>query len=156
MLAVASIAKDAQEGAKIAERALDDGSALKKFAEIITAQGGDPEVVRHPLEILPRARKSFLIKSSKRGYLSKLDALSVGEALRALGGGRMKLDDKIDHAVSVHLMKKVGDAVSVGDTVIELLYNDDTKLAEAMKYLTDCWSVSEKAERRELILDYVF
>ena len=53
-------------------------------------------------------------------------------------------------------MKKVGDAVSVGDTVIELLYNDDTKLAEAMKYLTDCWSVSEKAERRELILDYVF
>ena len=156
MLAVASVAKDAQEGAKIAERALDDGSALKKFAEIITAQGGDPEVVRHPLEILPRARKSFLIKSSKRGYLSKLDALSVGEALRALGGGRMKLDDKIDHAVSVHLMKKVGDAVSVGDTVIELLYNDDTKLAEAMKYLTDCWSVSEKAERRELILDYVF
>ena len=90
------------------------------------------------------------------GYISKLDALSVGEALRALGGGRMKLDDKIDHAVSVHLMKKVGDAVSVGDTVIELLYNDDTKLAEAMKYLTDCWSVSEKAERRELILDYVF
>ena len=78
------------------------------------------------------------------------------EALRALGGGRMKLDDKIDHSVSVHLIKKIGDAVSVGDTVIELLYNDDTKLAEAMKYLTDCWNVSEKAERRELILDYVF
>ena len=54
------------------------------------------------------------------------------------------------------IMKKIGDAVSVGDTVIELLYNDDTKLAEAMKYLTDCWNVSEKAERRELILDYVF
>lgn len=156
MLSVACIAKDAKEGAKLAERALDDGSALRKFAEIIEAQGGEAAVVSRPLEILPRAKKSFLIKSSKKGYLSKLDALSVGEALRALGGGRMKLEDKIDHAAAIHLLKKVGDAVSVGDTVIELLYNDDSKLAEAMKYLADCWAVSGSAERRELILDYVF
>lgn len=156
MLAVASLAKDMSEGARLAERALDDGSALRKFAEIIAAQGGDAEVVSRPLEVLPRAGKSFLIKSSRRGVLSKLDALSVGEALRALGGGRMKLDDEIDRSVAVRLRKKTGDAVSVGDTVIEVLYNDDAKFAEAMKYLTDCWAVSENAERRELILDYVF
>ena len=113
-------------------------------------------MVSRPLEVLPRAGKSFLIKSSRRGVLSKLDALSVGEALRALGGGRMKLDDEIDRSVAVRLRKKTGDAVSVGDTVIEVLYNDDAKFAEAMKYLTDCWAVSENAERRELILDYVF
>ena len=68
----------------------------------------------------------------------------------------MKLDDEIDRSVAVRLRKKTGDAVSVGDTVIEVLYNDDARLAEAMKYLTDCWAVSENAERRELILDYVF
>ncbi|MCQ4765543.1 thymidine phosphorylase, partial [Cloacibacillus evryensis] len=108
MLAVASLAKDMSEGARLAERALDDGSALRKFAEIIAAQGGDAEVVRRPLEVLPRAGKSFLIKSSRRGVLSKLDTLSVGEALRALGGGRMKLDDEIDRSVAVRLRKKTG------------------------------------------------
>ena len=80
----------------------------------------------------------------------------MGEALRALGGGRMKLDDKIDHAAAIRLKAKIGDAVRKGDTVMELHYNDEARLAEALKYLDGCWKVSETAEKPKLIADYIY
>ena len=156
MLEVAGIAKNREEGAELAKKALDDGRALAKFGEVIAAQGGDAEVLRRPLEILPRAKKIFEIKSDADGVLSELRARPVGEALRALGGGRMKLDDKIDHAAAIRLKAKTGDAVRKGGTVMELHYNDEAKLAEALKYLDGCWKVSETAEKPKLIADYIY
>lgn len=156
MLAVAGIAKDGEEGAERAKKALDDGRALAKFGEVIAAQGGDAEVVRSPLKILPQASKRFEIKSVRDGVISELRARPIGEALRALGGGRMKLGDKIDHSAAIRLKAKIGDAVYKGDTVIEIHYNDEAKLAEALKYLDGCWKVSETAVKPKLIVDYVF
>lgn len=155
MLAVAGIADDAGDGAAIAAKALDDGSALSKFGEIITAQGGDPEVLREPLEILPQAGKTYEIKSRRGGVVSELRARQIGEALRALGGGRMKLDDKIDRAAAVRLKAKIGDAVKAGDTIIEIHYNDESKLNEALKYLHGCFDVSDAAQKPKLIFDCV-
>lgn len=156
MLEVAGLAKDREESAALAKKALDDGRALAKFGEVIAAQGGDAEVLKRPLEILPRAKKIFEIKSDADGVVSELRARPVGEALRALGGGRMKLDDKIDHAAAIRLKAKTGDAVRKGDTVMELHYNDEAKLAEALKYLDGCWKVSETAEKPKLIADYIY
>lgn len=154
MLAVAGIAKDGEEGAELAKKALDDGRALAKFGEVIAAQGGDSEVLLRPLEILPQASKRFEIKSGGDGVISELSARPIGEALRALGGGRMKLGDKIDHAAAIRLKAKIGDAVRKGGAVMEIHYNDETKLDEALKYLEGCWKVSETAEKPKLIVDY--
>ena len=156
MLSVAGIAKDREEGAALVEKAIDGGGALAKFGEIIAAQGGDADVLRRPLEILPRASKRFEIKSGRDGVISELRARPIGEALRALGGGRMKLGDRIDHAAAIRLKAKIGDAVREGDTVIEIHYNDDAKLAEAMKYLDGCWKISDSAKKPELIADYIY
>ena len=68
----------------------------------------------------------------------------------------MKLDDKIDHAAAIRLKAKIGDAVREGDTVIEIHYNDDAKLAEALKYLDGCWKISDSAKKPELIADYIY
>ena len=68
----------------------------------------------------------------------------------------MKLGDKIDPSAAIRLKAKIGDAVHKGDTVIEIHYNDEAKLAEALKYLDGCWKVSETAEKPKLIVDYVF
>lgn len=156
MLAAAGIAEDGEKGAALAQKALDDGRAFAKFGEIITAQGGDAEILKRPLEILPRAKKIFEIKSAGDGVISQLRARPIGEALRALGGGRMKLDGKVAPSAAIRLKAKIGDAVHKGDTVIEIHYNDEAKLAEALKYLDGCWKVSETAEKPKLIVDYVF
>ncbi|MBQ9881137.1 MAG: thymidine phosphorylase, partial [Synergistes sp.] len=145
----------AEDGRKKAERAIADGSALSKLEEIIASQGGEAKVVHQPLKILPRATKTYQLKETKGGVISRLYALSVGEALRALGGGRMKLGDKIDYSAAIRLNKKIGCAVKAGESVIDIFYNDDAKLKDALVLLEACWSTSSEAEKRSLIIETV-
>ena len=48
------------------------------------------------------------------GWVSRIDAQVVGEAVVALGGGRMHKSDTIDAAVGIELCVQVGDAVVEG------------------------------------------
>ena len=66
------------------------------------------------------------------GYLSMLDALAMGKGCVLLGAGRRTLEDVIDPAVGVIVLKKLGNPVTTGDTILEIHYNDPNKLKEAL------------------------
>jgi pyrimidine-nucleoside phosphorylase len=55
----------------------------------------------------------------------------VGEASVALGAGRARKSDLIDHAVGFIIHKKVGDKVDAGEPLFEIHANDKSKLDEA-------------------------
>jgi len=152
MLLLARLAKSAEEGSAMCARSLDDGSALKKFAELIEAQGGVADVCYNPVEILPKAAYSYEITSERDGFLSMLSARPIGVGLRALGGGRIKQGDIIDGAVGVRLCAKVGDKVKKGSAVLQVLYNRESQLRSALPYLSNCFEVADKADKRKLIL----
>lgn len=155
MLAMSGAAPSEEEGIKMCADSLDSGKALHKFAELTAAQGGDASVVSEPLKVLPQARRVFQIRSERDGAVSRLDAKLIGEALRALGGGRLKQDDEIDRSVAVRLPAKIGAKVAAGDTVIKVYYNTDEQLARAKSYLDGCWDVADAAENRKLILGFI-
>lgn len=152
MLVMAKVAENPDAGRAMCERALDDGTALKKFEELIRAQGGDASVCYEPLKVLNLAGKVHEIKTDRDGVLSRLSARSAGEGLRALGGGRIKQSDEIDHGVAVQICVKIGDKVSKGDAVMRVHYNDYAQLEAALPYLTSCWEIADCAEKRRLIL----
>lgn len=156
MLEMSGRAKSRDEGAELASKALDDGSALDKFAEMIRAQNGDASVVREPLKILPRASHTYEIRSDRDGYLSRLDALLIGEGLRALGGGRLTKEDVIDPSVAIQLPHKVSSKVVKDDVLIRIYYNSEPRFRESLAYVEKCWEVSERAGKRKLILDTVY
>lgn len=152
MLKMARVAETPEEGASLCAKALDDGSALEKFAEMVREQGGRAEAVYDPKGILPQARCFYDIKTKETGYLSRLSALMIGEGLRALGGGRFKHDDVIDRAVAVRLFAKIGDKLSSGETVMRIYYNTQEQLNAAKSYFDASWDVAPSAERRKLII----
>ena len=69
----------------------------------------------------------------------------IGRACKALGAGRQRIEDSIDHGAGVLISKKPGEQVSAGDTILELLYNDDRGLAEAMSLAQAAISACEHA-----------
>ncbi len=156
MLEMSGRAKSRYEGAELASKALDDGSALNKFGEMIAAQNGDSAVIREPQKVLPKAAFTYEIRSGRDGYLSKLDALLIGEGLRTLGGGRLTQEDVIDPSVAIQLLHKVGSRISRNDVLIRIFYNSESKLKDSLACFEKCWEVSEKAEKRKLILDTVY
>ncbi len=130
MLVVGKRAKDLDEGRAMSEKAIADGSALEKFRVLVEAQGGDVSYVDDP-DKLPRAKFVEVVKAPRSGYLSKVEARSVGEASVALGAGRAKKSDAIDHAVGFIIHHKVGDKVEQGEPLFTIHANDEKRLAEA-------------------------
>lgn len=89
--------------------------------------------------------------------MERIDALSVGRAVLALGGGRERKGEAIDHGVGVELVRKPGEAVAVGDVVLRLYHRDGRGLDTAQRLLADGLSLADTAPAPEqLILDRVF
>ena len=109
-------------------------------------------MTKEPLRILPKAARTYEIRSDRDGFLSKLDALLIGEGLRALGGGRITKEDVIDPSVAIQLLHKVGSKVLRGDVLIRIFYNSENKLNDSLSYVQKCWEISDSAEKRKLIL----
>jgi pyrimidine-nucleoside phosphorylase len=113
-------------------RAIDSGEALEKFRAVVRWQGGDVRAI-DDYQRLPRAARVTAVTARRAGYMTGLRADLIGRASMALGAGRQRIEDHIDHGAGVRLAKKPGDVVAAGDTIMELLYNDDGGLAEASR-----------------------
>ena len=132
MLVLGKRAKNLTEGRAMAERSIADGSAFEKFRVLVEAQGGDGSYVDDPSKF-PRAEFVEVEMSPESGYLAQIQARSVGEAAVALGAGRARKSDPIDHAVGFLIHHKVGDQVERGEPLFTIHANDKEKLSESRK-----------------------
>ncbi len=129
-----------EEGCALAEEKLGSGAGLESFAAMVRAQGGDDLVTVHPEEVLPLAKKRKTLAAVRDGRVHALDARHIGEGVKRLGGGRMSLGESIDLSVGVRILKKIGDPVRSGDALLEILYSDESKLADALPYFESAYA----------------
>ena len=92
---------------------LVDGTALAKFEEMVTYQGGD-------LKDLYRESASPVqteVFADEDGYITELPALEFGLFAMRLGAGRAVKTDPLDYESGIVFDKKIGDPVSKGDRI---------------------------------------
>lgn len=153
MLVLGKRAKDLEEGRAMAEKSIADGSAFEKFRVLVGAQGGDVSYI-DDLAKFPRAEYVEVVESPQNGYLSQIQARTVGEAAVALGAGRARKSDPIDHAVGFLIHHKVGDQVESGEPLCTVHANDKEKLDEARAAVLSAHTFSAKpAERLPLFYE---
>ncbi|MBK9293758.1 MAG: thymidine phosphorylase [Oligoflexia bacterium] len=145
MLLIGKKTKNIRAAKKLALNKITDGTAMNKFLEIIKYQGGD-------IARLPKARSQMDFRSSKSGYIQKLDAEKVGIASLTLGAGRLRTEDKIDPSCGILLHKKVGDSVVRGEVLATVYYNNDLKLKSSLELLNLAYVIgSKKVSRPKLV-----
>jgi pyrimidine-nucleoside phosphorylase len=142
MLLLGRRAKDLTEGRSLAERSIANGSAFEKFRLLVQAQGGDVSYVDDPARFT-RASYIETVKSPRSGFISQVQARSVGEAAVTLGAGRAKKSDPVDHAVGIVVHKKVGDWVEQDEALFTVHANDPSKLFEARRAVLAAHAFSE-------------
>ena len=98
------------------------GEALRTFARMVEAQGGDSAYILDPSRF-PAAKYAHTVKASESGYLASVNTEGYGTASLILGAGRNTKDDVIDPAAGIRLLKKTGDRVEVGEE-IAILYTE--------------------------------
>lgn len=153
MLLLGRAAEDETSAFDMATKALDDGRALGKFAEVVAAQGGDASVCEAPRRVLAIAAHEKTFLSPRDGFVEKVDARAVGCAVRALGGGRFCKSDVIDPSVGIRIVKKIGAPVQRGESLAEIRYNDESRLHDAMRWMEEVFSVGgERVLPRSVLL----
>lgn len=145
MVKMAGCGDDIDENKIRIEKVITSRKAYDKFIELIKAQGGhiyevymDWIGMNLDMPVLKdNVRYMKEIHAQKDGYIVSIDSKKVGEALVCLGGGRQTKDDLIDYAVGFEFVKKVGERVYEGETILKVLYNDKEKFNLAFDYLED-------------------
>jgi pyrimidine-nucleoside phosphorylase len=144
MLVLGKRAKNLEKGRMMAEKSIADGSAFYKFRVLVKAQGGDVSFVEDTSRF-PRAKFVEVVEAPRSGFVSQVQARSVGEAAVTLGAGRAKKSDPVDHAVGFVIHKKVGDKVEAGEALFTVHANDVSKLAEGREAVLAAHSFSDDA-----------
>jgi thymidine phosphorylase len=108
---------------------LKDGSAMDAWKQMIRAQGGDPDAK------LPSGRESTVVKASRTGVLTRLDAMAVGLAAWRLGAGRARKEDPVQAGAGVQIHAKPGDRVTEGQPLLTLHTDDQGRFDRAMEGL---------------------
>jgi len=111
-----------KNGRKKIETVLNNGKAYEKFEQMILSHGGKLESIK----LNPSAKK--IIKADKEGYLNFLDTKGLGMSIIELGGGRKKIEDKVDSNAGFKLIKKHGDYVKENDVIAEIFCSDLNKI----------------------------
>ncbi|MCM1173889.1 MAG: pyrimidine-nucleoside phosphorylase [Blautia sp.] len=127
--------------------AVEDGSALRKLARFVEAQGGSAAAV-YDTSLLPQAPIVEEILSVEEGYLTRMACDEIGVCVLMLGGGRETKDSAIDLSVGLVLHKKVGDYVKKGEPLAAVHANDAGKLASAKERFLKACSFGKKEPAR--------
>ena len=107
-------------------------------------------------ELLPTAAADFVISSPRAGYISRISADDIGQAVGLLGAARESADSPIDPAVGIVLEHKVGDRIQAGERLCTIYYNSDTHLEEASQMVEDAYHIAAAApEKRPLVYEVI-
>ena len=142
MVAGAGRAQNCAEAKEMLAGTIKDGSALKKLAELVEAQGGNPEAV-YNTELLPKASIEYEYRADTEGYVSRIVCDIVGTSAMVLGGGRENKDSVIDLSVGIVLEAKKGAYVHKGDVLARFYANDENKLSDAIKRFADAYVIED-------------
>ena len=154
MAFLAGVGESLEDARQMLEENIKNGKALEKFKVFIEAQGGNPDVVDNPDTMLPQAKFQIDVTADKEGYITEIDAEELGVAGMLLGAGRATKDSVLDLAAGLMLRKKIGDKVSVGDTIVTIHSNSED-VDSSIKLIKENIKIGDYAEPVTLIHEII-
>lgn len=139
---------DIEECEEMAKKAIENGSALEKLIEMVSAQGGDINLIKNP-NLFEKAKFSKEILSAEEGYIFKMDTEGLGIASTLLGAGRETKESEIDFSAGIILEKKVGDYVKKGEILAYILTSNEEKIENAEKKFVECIKFHKEKPKQE-------
>jgi pyrimidine-nucleoside phosphorylase len=142
MVHLAGIAGNLESARSKVCDALTSGRGLEKFRQIVANQGGDPRAI-DDYKRLPLANKHQFVPANRAGFVTDMKAEAIGWAAMRLGAGRDRAEDKIDPGVGVLLRTRVGERVKVGQTVVELIGREESRMQEVAERIRDAIQIGD-------------
>lgn len=137
---------DTQDAAlTAATEALSSGRAAVCFGKMVHALGGPSDFIEWMDHYLPKTEHMVPILPEEPGVVSAIDTRAVGLAVVELGGGRLRADDVIDHAVGLTGLARIGDHLAADQPLAFVHARSESDAARASDRLRAAYSLSEES-----------
>ena len=145
MLLLSGVADSIESARTLVETKISNGEALDRLRKNIGCQNGDQTVCDDPEKLFENGIKKHDIIAARSGFVTAIDTLAIGNALSEIGGGRVRAEDEVDHAVGFECMTQLGEKISAGDSIGVLSYRAEAHLEIARKRISDAYVVDQQA-----------
>ena len=126
--------------------ALEDGTAAERFARMVNMQGGPADLLENPQKHLESAPVVRALESPADGCIEFIDTRAVGMCVVLLGGGRVHVNDRLDHRVGLSGLCNVGDMVTKGQPLGVIHANSEAAWQEAAEAFAAAIKVGRKTD----------
>ena len=144
MLALAGIEEDRHAAQTLLQAALDQGRATRVFADMVSALGGPADLVERVDDYLPAAPVVRPVFLDGEGYIATIDVRRVGNAIVALGGGRKRVEDRIDLSVGLTDIAGVGARIDPHTPIAHIHARDEAEAEAASESLRRAFMLTEE------------
>jgi thymidine phosphorylase len=131
MLLVSGLASDMPSAIEKLESALSSGRAAEIFQKMVHHLGGPPDILATYQSLLPIALIHLDVLSPEEGFITRMDTRDLGLAVVALGGGRTRVEDQINHSVGIVFHAALGSAIAKNQP-LATIHAADRSSAEAV------------------------
>ncbi|WEX77522.1 thymidine phosphorylase [Sinorhizobium numidicum] len=144
MLVAAGVAAGPAQAEAMARRALQSGAAMERFARMIHLLGGAADFVDHAETYLAKAPVVVPVDAGRDGYLTACRTRELGMVVIALGGGRTRPDEEIDHRVGLDGLKPLGTRVQKGEPIAFIHAADRQMAGEMRKMVAALYTIEDE------------
>jgi thymidine phosphorylase len=148
LLALAGLAKDAEEGAMLMQRTLDSGAAAERFERMVSGLGGPSDFLTRAETALPRAGVVADAVADRRGVVAAIDVRAVGLAVVELGGGRARAAAAIDPSVGFTDLAAIGAEVGPEAPLARVHARSADQAEAAAQRLRAAYRLADSAPQR--------
>jgi thymidine phosphorylase len=143
MLLLGRRAADPADAARQLDQALGSGAAADRFGAMVAALGGPRDLLAQPARALAVAPCIVAVPPRRAGRIGAIDTRAVGLAIVALGGGRTRADQAIDHRVGLTEIAGLGEPVDRDHPLCLCHAGDDTAAARAAAALQQAFTIAD-------------
>ncbi len=145
MLLSGKLVSTVAEGRAKMEYAIASGAAADKFSAMVVALGGPKDLMTQPDRYLAAAGVNRPVLASHDGFVSSIDNRGLGIAVVALGGGRTRAADPVDHAVGLTGLAGLGLKVTKGQPLGMVHARSDAAADAAVEAVAQAYELADTA-----------
>jgi len=124
-------------------KALDGGAAAEAFQRMVAASGGPADFLDRHERHLPRAPVVMPVEVKRDAWVAAVETRAVGLAALALGAGRTRPGQSIDHGVGFSEVAGPGDEVGAGRPLALVHARTQGEAAEAAAALRSAFELAD-------------
>ena len=131
------------DGAALIDAAIESGRAAEKFGQMVAALGGPFDFVERYPDRLPAAPVIVPVPAPRRGFVARVNARALGEAVVRLGGGRLVGSDRINPSVGLTDQAMIGAERTRGEALALVHAPDQARAERAVAAVLAAYELSE-------------